>query len=62
VYGERTRPLLEIFEKNNVSICDATKKDCETALSDILSRDYGGESRQAFALTLLRLVHYAKKR
>ena len=61
VYGERTRPLLEIFEKINVRICDATKKDCETVLSDILSRGYGGESRQAFALTLLRLVHYAKK-
>jgi len=61
VYGERTRPLLEIFEKMNVNICDATKKDCETVLSDILSRNYGGESRQAFALTLLRLVHYAKK-
>jgi len=61
VYGERTRPLLEIFEKINVSLVDATKKDCETVLSDILSRGYGGESRQAFALTLLRLVHYAKK-
>lgn len=61
VYGERIRPLLEIFEKNNVSITDATKKDCEAVLSDILSRRYGGESKQAFALTLLRLVHYAKK-
>ena len=61
VYGDRIRPLLESFEKINVRLADATKKDCETVLSDILSRDYGGESRQAFALTLLRLVHYAKK-
>ena len=61
VYGERIRLILEILERLQVKLDKVTKKDCEAILSDILSRNYGGESRQSFAMTLLRLVHYAKK-
>lgn len=59
-YGDRVITLLKLFEKMNVNVIDAQKKDCESVLADILSHNYKGESKRAFALVLLRLVHFAK--
>ena len=62
VYGERTRPLLEIFEKMNVRICNATKKDCETVLSDILSRGYWRREQTGICVDLAETGPLCKKR
>lgn len=59
-YGDRVITLLRLFEEMKVNVIDAQKKDCEAVLADILSKKYKGESRRAFALVLLRLVHFAK--
>lgn len=59
-YGDRVITLLRLFERTRVKVEDAQKKDCESILAEILSCGYKGESRRAFALVLLRLVHFAK--
>ena len=66
VYADRLSIVLEQFNKRTIDISKATKQDCEDILSEILQlksqkgKQYGGQSKRAFALTLLRLVHYAK--
>ena len=60
-YGNRLSLLLNIFNSNKIKLNKATKHQCEFVLSDILSRDYKGETKKAYALTLLKLVHFAKK-
>ena len=66
VYGARLSLILRLFNSKGVKIAEATKEDCEKILFAILNtktnkgRHYGGESKCAFALTLLRLVHHAK--
>ena len=60
VYGQKSPVLLRLFEKRNISIKDATKKDCENIMSDILhakvtkgktkGKPYSGESKMAFAV------------
>ncbi len=59
-YGDRAITMLKLFEKMDVKLADAQKKDCESVLAEILSHNYKGESKRAFALVLLRLVHFAK--
>ncbi|CAE6501104.1 tyrosine-type recombinase/integrase [Candidatus Nitrosotenuis uzonensis] len=60
-YGDRVPRLLDEFEKIGVKLKSSKKKDCEAVLSVILSQKYKGETKCAFAVTLLRLVHFAKK-
>ena len=62
VYGERLKILLNLFTELGIpSIQDATKQDCESVLSRIISQDtYSGSSKTTYSLCLLRLVHYAK--
>ncbi len=66
VYGARLQLILKLFNKNRVRLADATKSDCERVLFAILNtktnkgRYYSGESKAAYALALLRLIHYAK--
>ena len=60
-YGDRLSLLLEIFNNKKIKLDLATKHQCESVLSDIISRDYKGETKKAYALTLLKLVHFAKK-
>ena len=57
---------MKLFNDKKIKIADATKKDCEKILFEILDSrtitggHYGGESKLVFALALLRLVHYSK--
>ncbi|MDH3657171.1 MAG: site-specific integrase [Nitrosopumilus sp.] len=66
VYGARLSLILSLFNSKGVKIAKATKEDCEKILFAILNtktnkgRHYSGESKCAFALALLRLVHHAK--
>ncbi|MDH3313772.1 MAG: site-specific integrase [Nitrosopumilus sp.] len=66
VYGARLSLILKLFNSKGVKIADASKTDCEKILFAILNtktnkgRQYSGESKCAYALALLRLVHHAK--
>ena len=66
VYGQRLQLILELFNRKKVKVADATKADCEKVLFEILDYKtntgghYSGESKTAFALALLRFVHYCK--
>lgn len=54
-YGDRVITLLKLFERMDVKVDDAQKKDCEAVLAEILAYDYKGESKRAFALVLLEI-------
>ena len=63
-YADRLSPILHLFETKfdaPVSLNDAAKADCESVLSEIISCEMiKGETKKAYAMALLRLVHYAK--
>ena len=63
-YADRLALILRLFGTRfaaPVTLAGATKKDCESVLSSIISNgSYKGETKKAYAMTLLRLVHYAK--
>jgi len=64
-YGDRLPLILDLFntvsDAGPVLLGEATKADCESVMYRIISDEsYGGETKKAYAMTLLRLVHYAK--
>ncbi len=63
-YADRLTLILRLFNTKfdaPVLLEAATKNDCESVLSDIISNEsYKGETKKAYAMTMLRLVHYAK--
>ena len=63
-YGDRLQLILHVFNTKfdrPVAPGNATKAHCESVLSEIISREsYSGETKKAYAVALLRLVHYAK--
>ncbi len=63
-YADRLGYILNLFNAKftlPVLLKDATKNDCESILSEIISNEsYRGETKKAYAMALLRLVHYAK--
>ncbi len=63
-YADRLGLILHLFNTkfdNTVQLAEATKSDCESVLSEIISiESYKGETKKAYAMAVLRLVHYAK--
>ena len=59
-YADRMIGILEEFGQRKISIKNSTKQDCMGVMSVFVARDYAGETKFAYALTLQRLVHFAK--
>ncbi len=63
-YGDRLTLILKLFNGHPdgpVMLEAAEKHHCESVLSQIISNDeYGGETKKAYALALMRFVNYAK--
>lgn len=59
-YADRIPQLLRLFEKQRMQLKDAVKENCEHVLTEIMSKNYKGETIKAYALTLQRLVNFAK--
>ena len=60
-YGDRFALILAEFEKMKLKLKNAKKTQCESILSNLISqRNYSGETKSAYALTLQRLIHFAK--
>lgn len=61
-YGDRLALILELFIERNgaIPLALVKKEHCESVLSDIISRSYSGETKKAYALALLRFIHFVK--
>ena len=60
-YGDRFPLILAEFEKLHLKLKNAKKTQCESILSNLISqKNYSGETKSAYALTLQRLVHFSK--
>ena len=60
-YGDRLPLILLEFKKLDIKLKSVRKSHCETILSNLISqKNYKGETKSAYALTLQRLVHFAK--
>ena len=59
-YADRLIGILKEFGRRRITPKDATKQDCIGIMAVFVERDYTGETKFAYALTLQRLVHYSK--
>ena len=60
-YSDRLPLILSEFKKLDTKLKNTTKSHCESILSNLISqKNYKGETKSAYALTLQRLVHFAK--
>jgi site-specific recombinase XerD len=60
-YAGRLPPIMAWFDQRSKIVGNATKDDCRSCLRDIMEKTKAGDSKRAFAETLKKLIHFAKK-
>jgi len=59
-YASRIKAVLQWFQAHDISLKDATKKDVEAFLSEILTRSYKAWTKHAYYLLVKKFISYAK--
>lgn len=60
-YAGRLPTIVAWFDQRSKILANVTKDDCRSCLRDIMEKTQAGDSKRAFAETLKKLIHFAKK-